>query len=324
MTESKRLLEEEKTMKASKDLTDDSKEPVENLDDWKIEHTRLCKVFKDWCFENGVRMPKLQYPAYFEGGLIGMMATEPVEHREAFISVPYKMLLTVDGAQRHPVLGPIIKNNPKFFHEEYKGDWEQLNLVIYIMYEFAKGEGSFWKPWLDMMPNVIFFCHWTKDQILATQDPSLIRYSTDYKEELKKEWDELETLLREHPDIFPESVLKAELFYKIYAQVCTRCFGWGLPSTSMMPMADNFNHSDVKTKKQVVNKKMHLEAERSSKYFTKTKYMNDYSICFDEEDYMGDPQATLNIKGRFNKANFLQNSQFTQLEKIKSAINNGV
>ena len=72
-------------------------------------------------------------------------------------------------------------------------------------------------------------------------------------------------------------------------------------------MADNCNHSDVTNKKQVVNKKMHPEAELSSKYFTKTKYMNDYSICFDEEDYMGDSQATLNIKGRFNKANFKQN-----------------
>lgn len=35
--------------------------------------------------------------------------------------------------------------------------------------------------------------------------------------------------------------------------------------------------------------------------------MNDYSICFDEEEYMGNQQATLNIKGRFNKANFKQN-----------------
>ena len=73
------------------------------------------------------------------------------------------MLLTVDGALQHPVLGPIIKNNPEIFGEEYTGDWESLILVTYIMYEFTKGEGSFWKPYLDLMPNVIFFCHWTED-----------------------------------------------------------------------------------------------------------------------------------------------------------------
>ena len=129
-------------------------------------------------------MPKVQYPAYFEGGLVGMKAIEPIEHREAFLSVPYKMLLTVDGAQRHPVLGPIIKDNPHIFNEEQKGDWEQLTLCTFIMFEYAKGSDSFWKPYLDLMPNVKFFCHWPEDLIQATQDVSLIRDTTDYKNEL--------------------------------------------------------------------------------------------------------------------------------------------
>ena len=109
---------------------------VENLVDWKVEHSRKCKVFMDWCFANGVICPKLEYPAYFEGGLVGVRALEPIEHREAFLSIPYKMLMTVDAAQRHPVLGPLIKENPQIFHEDEKGDWEQLTLVVYLIYEF--------------------------------------------------------------------------------------------------------------------------------------------------------------------------------------------
>ena len=85
---------------------------MDNLIDWKIEHRRKCQVFNDWFFANGGRMPKLEYPAYFKGGLVGVRATAPIMHREAFLSIPYKMLITVDGAQRHPVLGPIIKANP--------------------------------------------------------------------------------------------------------------------------------------------------------------------------------------------------------------------
>ena len=50
-------------------------------------------------------MPKLEYPAYFEGGLVGVKAVSPIEHRESFMSIPYKMLMTVDGANRHPILG---------------------------------------------------------------------------------------------------------------------------------------------------------------------------------------------------------------------------
>ena len=65
-----------------------------------------------------MKRPKIDYPAYFEGGLVGMRANAPIEHREAFLGIPYKMLMTVAGAQRHAVLGPIIMENPQVFHEE--------------------------------------------------------------------------------------------------------------------------------------------------------------------------------------------------------------
>ena len=63
-------------------------------------------------------MPKLEYPAYFEGGLVGVRASQPIAHREAFIAIPYKMLLTVEKAQKHPVLGQVIRENPHLFSLE--------------------------------------------------------------------------------------------------------------------------------------------------------------------------------------------------------------
>lgn len=230
------------------------------------------------------------------------------------------MLMTVDGAQRHPVLGPIIKDNPQVFDEEHKGDWEQLTLVTFIIYEFSKGADSFWKPYLDLMPFVRFFCHWSKDLINATQDPRLILDSLDYKDELALEWLELRDVLRKYPEVFPESVVNSDLFYKFYAQVCTRCFGWGLPSTSMIPMADNCNHSDVTVVQEIINTKMHPFGDPGSKYFTKTKYMNDYSLQFDDQEEEFKGQQLVNIKGRFNRANYEANKQFTKLDKIKAAI----
>ena len=103
--------------------------------DWKDEHMRKCQVFNAWCQENGVLMPKLEYPAYFEGGLVGMRAAQPISHREAFIAVPYKMLLTVEKAQKHPILGQVIQEHPKLFSQEQKGDSEQLTLAVYLIYE---------------------------------------------------------------------------------------------------------------------------------------------------------------------------------------------
>ena len=68
--------------------------------------------------------------------------------------------MTVEAARRHAVLGPILRANPQLFSEGQKGDWEQLTLVIYLCFEFMKGEDSFWKPYIDLMPDTTFFCEW--------------------------------------------------------------------------------------------------------------------------------------------------------------------
>ena len=81
--------------------------------------------------------------------------------------------------------------------------------------------------------------------IYAAQDFDLIRHEQEYKKELREEQTMLMECLAKYPDVFNESSLEPGLFYRFYAQVCTRCFGWGLPSTAMIPMADNCNHSDV-------------------------------------------------------------------------------
>jgi hypothetical protein len=71
----------------------------------------------------------------------------------------------------------------------------------------------------------------------------------------------------------------------------------------MIPMADNLNHADVTIIFEIITKSLHLEADEKSNYFTKTKYMNDYSVLFKEEDFAKtkDPR---NITGRFNRENF--------------------
>jgi len=149
-------------------------------------------------------------------------------------------------------------------------------------------------------------------------------YSSEYKQELEREWREISKVMANYPHIFPPSKISSSLFYKFYAQVCTRCFGWGVPSTSMVPMADNINHSDVTVVQEMVCKRMHLEADRESKYFTKTKFMNDYSICFNESEYASDAARRVNVKGRFSKANFEANKQFEAIDKLKSALENNV
>ena len=93
----------------------------------------------------------------------------------------------------------------------------------------------------------------------------------------------------------------------------------------MIPMADNLNHSDVTVVQEIVNTKMHLRADKTSKYFTKTKFMNDYSINYASDGAWKNSEIkTLNVKGRFNAENYEANKQFTSIEYIKNRISAGI
>jgi hypothetical protein len=83
-----------------------------------------------------VRIPKLDYPVIFEGGLLGARVNQDIQHREAFLFIPYKMLMSLDYTRSHPCLGPIILANPQVFHKDQHEDWEQLTLAITMLYEY--------------------------------------------------------------------------------------------------------------------------------------------------------------------------------------------
>ena len=129
--------------------------------------------FNQWCKEEGVLMPKMEYPAIFENGLIGARVTEEIQHREAYLFVPYKMLMSIEKAQMHPVLGPIIMDHPECFLEEENNDWEQLILALFIFYEMTKGRDSYWYPYLRMMPDVVLTSSWSDQDIAVSQDSDL-------------------------------------------------------------------------------------------------------------------------------------------------------
>ena len=67
------------------------------------------EIFNSWCEREGVKIPKLEYPTVFEGGLLGARVKEDIQHREAFLFIPFKMLMSLDYAHQHRVLGPILQ-----------------------------------------------------------------------------------------------------------------------------------------------------------------------------------------------------------------------
>lgn len=69
-------------------------------------------------------MPKMEFPAYFDHGLLGVKCTEDIVHREAYLYVPYKLMITVGDTKVHDILGTICENHPECFEEDTSEDWE--------------------------------------------------------------------------------------------------------------------------------------------------------------------------------------------------------
>ncbi len=67
-----------------------------------------------------------------------MRASKDIEHREAFLFIPFKMLITMELAHTHPVVGHVFTDHPEIFSKE-NDDYEQLTLAVFMLYEYQKG-----------------------------------------------------------------------------------------------------------------------------------------------------------------------------------------
>lgn len=60
--------------------------------------------------------------------------------------------------------------------------------------------------------------------------------------------------------------LHKDLYYWSFEFVMTRCFGWSMPTTSLVPLADMLNHSYDGTTYNIINIKNETEKIKPDKY----------------------------------------------------------
>ena len=120
---------------------------------------------------------------------MGARARQDIEHREAFLYIPFRLLISLEAARSHPEVGPVLRENPHLFSAEHE-DHEQLTLTLFMLFEYQKGRASFWFPYLNLLPDVEFFCHWTPAQLAATDDLGLVEEAQSYKADVELEWRE--------------------------------------------------------------------------------------------------------------------------------------
>jgi len=107
-----------------------------------------------------------------------------------------------------------------------------------------------------------------------------------FRETADQEFKDFQKVIEENtPKVFKEDLFNRKVFNKLYGSVVTRCFGYGVPSTCLLPVADGMNHYDKEgVSYEIINKSLHLKLGEETSYYSQKKYMNNYELLFPKED----------------------------------------
>lgn len=133
---------------------------------------------------------------------------------------------------------------------EKVSDAEFNILAVFLFFELLKNDKSFYYPYFECLPQGDFtMIDWTPESVAACRSPFLKGESSFVGEELLRIYREIKSQIFDTEEIFTRFNRTAEdlqsLFCRAYNIVMTRCYGWSLPSTCLIPLADMCNHSDV-------------------------------------------------------------------------------
>ena len=130
------------------------------------------------------------------------------------------------------------------------------------MHEQMKGEESFFYPYFQIVNRSDLPFLWEPNDIKEFQDAVLQSNIEFYRAEFELEWDLFHKTLMEnkYDHIIPgisdagnKDTLK-EKYITAYLTVISRCFGWGLPFTTLIPFADCINHHNVDSSYDLIKK----------------------------------------------------------------------
>lgn len=164
--------------------------------------------------------------------------------------------------------------------------------------EYLKGPESFWWPYLDVMNESDLVSFWKPEEIDRLCDYELKKEAQVYREEVEYEWTELSKILPLYGDTFKGAT--REIFFLMYNYACTRCFGWTLPSTMMVPLADFLNHQPCDTQYEIYQRQLHTvkTSVDSQGYRTPKRFSIDYTGLYKPEELGTLDEETLKrVKG---------------------------
>lgn len=124
-------------------------------------------------------------------------------------------------------------------------DRDICTLMVYLIYERLQGEDSFYFPYLDVVESPTPTCFWPTE-LLERSDHKEFRYGMiEARKKCDVEWAKMDKHIARYPQLFPPEKVSKDLYMWALGFVQSRAFGWGLPCTMLVPLADCLNHSNA-------------------------------------------------------------------------------
>ena len=156
-------------------------------------------------------------------------------------------------------------------------------LVVFLIYEKLKGEESFFHPYIDMVEAETLAAYWPED-IIEKSDLQFFKWNLkDAKERSDDDWEKLKNFFEIYPDSFDPERVNKDLYLWALSFINSRCFGWELPSTMLVPFADNLNHkSGASLSHDIFEKNLHKSMNKI--YLYKHNFDNEKADDANDEE----------------------------------------
>ena len=172
---------------------------------------RKYQEFHKWLHKNGAIYDKIRYPAVFnspQGPILGCLAEEDINPREAYAFIPNTICISTEKA-RNSEISHVYRKHPELF--ENNGERDYYVMILFLMYERAKGIKSFWHPYFEICEISDIPAQWSDEEIEKIGSIELKDRIYYFKEQLTKDWPKLQSIIRSE-EIFEQDLMDEELF----------------------------------------------------------------------------------------------------------------
>ena len=197
--------------------------------------------FLRWLHDCGASFPYLSWPHEFAWGR-GAVAISDVPAGKTVLSIPERLHLSIAKVHEDAPLRRALDTTEELWSDDL------VVLALFVMREMERGEGSFYAPYLAILPEPDGLLDWSHEERLRLDHGAAFEVSTRRVFDLYERL--VAPMVREHPELF-SAASDLERFRFALRTVQSRAFGQG--GTSLIPMADCLNHANVAVRKSMAS-----------------------------------------------------------------------